>query len=280
MSTRRRAIIVSTITSILVIMFLFDTDFFGYQSVVSSFPFAYLWLKIVPVSLIAIVLYIGVMWVLFFKGRGVSRFSIGMFPSVALTPYLLSSESITESIFSDLGRVSLIIVSALICWIFIYLLILTANVVNGYVIYNIPLGQAGKAAQFIFSLIASYILILLLFGTGTRIELRIPLIFIFVFFYSFSCIWTLQLRPRQLWVNSIVISIIIAFAAFTLSLWPITAAYASMILVIFLYILLNMALETRENISSTMRVEYALLLVLVVMILFINAQWGINGTIF
>ncbi len=279
MTTRVRAIIIATITTLLVFIGL--SGLVDYQNLLSAYGIENeVITEFIVAAAISLVLTLGTWWTLYFKRKGLSLFLIGTFPGVAVFPFLLLFVSIISSIFSGLGQLAIALISAIIYWLVVYFLILTANVLNGSILYEIPLGQAGKAAQFIFALVSSYFLIALLFGAAFPVELRIGLIGFFVFYFSFTTIWTLKVPLSQVWLSSIAISVIMMLATLLLTIWPIESIYATLTLVVLLYIMLNVALEMRQKVGRMIWIEYVVLVVMVIIILFTNGSWGINGTIF
>lgn len=279
MTTRFRAIIVTTLITLL--FFLGLSGIVDYELVLSEQGIAEGVLsEFVIAGVFSLLITIGTWWTLFFKRKGLSLLTIGTFPGMAAFPFMLLFVSIITSIFSGVGQLAIAFISSLVFWLVVYLLILTANVLNGAVLFNIPLGQAGKAAQFIFSLISSYFLIAFLFGAVFPIEARIGLIATFVFYFSYVNMWALEdINNRQAWLSAVSITAVISMATLVLSIWPIESIYTTLSLVVILYILLNVALEMRQRIGSMIWLEYAVLTFLIVLILFTNGIWGINGTL-
>lgn len=276
MTTRVRSLIVTSFTAGLFVIFLSGlldislvSSTLGIGNQIGGNVFAAL--------VISSCLALGTTWVLFFKSKQRSILVLSLFPALAIFPYVLLADSVIKSIFTGLGQISVSIIAAAIYWVVTYLLILTANVLNGALLFNIPLGQAGKAAQFIFSLISSYFLIAFLFGGAFGIEIRLLVISVFVFYFSYACIYVLQLPTREIWMSSLVITLVMVVITVLLSVWPIASVYATLVAVVFFYIMLNVALEVREKIGNAIWIEYAVLLVLIAIILFTNANWGING---
>lgn len=278
MSTRFRAIVIATIASVLFLLATLDSldkwiwgaDITSVSSSAREFTQAFI---------VSLVIAIGTFWVLFFKRKGLSLFSIGIFPAVAIFPYMLFTDTIISSFLGGLEQVPAAIIASLVFLGVCYLLILTANVLNGSVLYSIPLGQAGKASQFVFSLISSYLLIAYLFGGAFSLELRLLLIGSFSFYFAYSGIWALQVSAQQVWLSSGAIALVMVLLTGLLSVWPIPSIYATIVAVVFLYIMLNVALEMREYINRAVWLEYGVLLIFIVIILFTLGEWGINGTI-
>ena len=222
-------------------------------------------------------------WTLFFKRVKGSLINIVLFPAITIIPYLLFSDTVLESLVSGLGGVSGLIVLLIGFGIFLYLLLLTANILNGSVIYKIPLGQAGKASQFIFSLIGTYFLInysIISEGFGTsKILFLICMTLPFIAYWSFANVWILQLSFKQTIISAIVITLVMLLSLTSLYIWPVPSIYYTVINTIIFYVLLNIALETRQKIGNAFWVEYYVLLALCIGALILLSSWGINGTI-
>lgn len=278
MSTRFRAVVVTVIASLLYLAFAMRIISLSFIAQVLS-PNNEVVDNLLAATAISITLFVGCLWVLFFKRRGGSYLTNGLYPSVTIFPYALLTISYLNPTFTGLELISAGLASGAVFAVVCYLLLLTANVLNGAVLYNIPLGQAGKAAQFIFSLISSYLLLVFVFGSPFSIVYRLLAIGIFSFFFSFSALWALQVGQKQLWLSSFAITILMSLVVTLLSIWPLSAVLATVVAVIFLYICLNMALEIREKVSYMIWVEYFLLVVLALLILITYSPWGINGTL-
>ncbi len=227
---------------------------------------------------ISILLFLGTLWVLFFKRRAQSYITVGLFPAIAILPYTILAESVISSLFTGLRQLPLIVIAAAVFWLLTYLLILTANVLNGSILFRIPLGQAGKASQFIFSLIATYLWSAYLFSASSPLWIRVIIIAGSVFYFTYSALWVAGVESKELWQAALVVALLLAAMVVILSIWPITSVYATLSLVIVFYTILNVALEMRENLSAMVWFEHAVLILLVLIILFTNASWGINGT--
>lgn len=229
--------------------------------------------------LVSVLLALGTSWVLFFKSKNKSLLILSLFPGVAIFPFILLADSIVSTIFADLGKAAVTLIITGLYWLISYLLILTSNVLSGSLIFSIPLGQAGKAAQFIFSLISAYMLIAFLFGAAFPIEIRILGVCAFVFYYSYACVYVLQVSNYQMLLVSIAVTLLMGLVIAVLSVWPIGSVYATLTAVVLLYVMLSVALEIRPKISNAIWVEYAVLFMLVIVILCVYGNWGINGSL-
>lgn len=163
MTTRFRALAITTLATL--VFLLTVLGFFGRAPAATDY-LSTLAFDLGRVVTVGVVMLLGTLWVLFFKRKGNSVIAVGLFPAVTITPYILFTDTIINSIFAGLAQIPSALLAALVFWFLAYLLILTANILNGAVLYNIPLGQAGKAAQFVFSLISAYLLVAYVFGSA------------------------------------------------------------------------------------------------------------------
>lgn len=229
---------------------------------------------------IAVVLFLLNLWVLFFKLNKSTIFTIAAFPAFCIIPFLIFSFSLIASVnnFGNKLLLSLIVVAAVTA--VNYLLILTSNILNGSIYQELPLLQAGKASQFIFSLISSYLILIYAFGSYQDFLLRIIVSLPFIYYFSYSSIWmNKNVSSNQVFTRSLAITLIMGLTLLVVSIWPIDSVYAILAASVIFYILLNVALEIRKNLNRTVWVEYGVLTVLILILLFANSSWGINGSI-
>ncbi len=275
-TTRVRAIIVASVAAL-----LFLATLLGWIDYVQIFPFLADATDVTANTFTAVatslLVFFGTLWVLFFKSKKGSLFIFSGFVGIAFFPYVLLSDSVLRSLFLDLGTVSVSILASVVAWVVCYLLTLTANVLNGSLQFNIPLGQAGKAAQFIFSLVSSYLLFTFLFGTGMDLLPKILIAALFVFAYTYSCLFGLNLPGRQSVISSTAISLMMLTLTAIISIWPLNSVYATLVCVVVFYVLLNVALEMREKLAKTLWFEYGILFLLIVILVVTNARWGVQG---
>jgi hypothetical protein len=235
---------------------------------------------IINSAIIFILLLVGNIWILFGKVTKPSFFTVGSFPSITLLPFLILSNSLLVSASSFTDR---LIFSMLVSFVIVnitYLLILTSNILNGSLFNKIPLEQAGKASQFIFSLISSYLILIYAFSSNQNIIIRLLIALPFIFYFSYSAIWMNRaLSSSQIFIRAFSITLLMAIGVMILSIWPIDSAYAILAASVIYYVLLNVALEFRPKLNRAVWVEYLVLVTLIIILLLTNGQWGINGTL-
>ena len=155
-NTRSRILIT---TSLLTFLFV----------LVQQYDFRTIWpidLSFDPVKpfILSFFAYVLCYWVLHFKVTGERFVTILLFPAISVFALSLLSEILIAGILSDFGQLGLVLVSTFVFWLFVYITYLTVNVLNVSYIREIPLGQAGRAAQFVLTMIIAYISFFLVFS--------------------------------------------------------------------------------------------------------------------
>lgn len=268
-NTRTRIMIT---TSLLTFLFL----------LVQQYDFRTIWpinLSFDPIKpfILSFVAYILCYWVLHFKVTGERYVTILLFPAISVFALSLLSEILIVGILSDFGQLGLVLLSAIVFWVFVYITYLTVNVLNVSYLREIPLGQAGRASQFILTMIIAYISFFLVFSNDIFLVFRELFILFETFLLVYITLWTIKISKRQRIIASLNIGVLISLLTFILSLWPINSTYIALVLILVFYVCLGIALEIREFISQFIWVEYVSLLVLIFVMLFLLAEWGING---
>lgn len=221
-------------------------------------------------------------WSLFYKYTTRSLLLINTFPVFVILPYLFLVISINESFFSLQSKLIFSSASTLGAGMLIYLICLTVNILNGSIVLknSLPLEQAAKAAQFIFTLISSYVLFIFIYVTNQNLVIKLISVLIFTTFLTLSCFESIkEVSVNQKLLRSVTISFVLILAMLLLSIWPVEGVYVVLSISIFYYILLNTALEIRNRISKNLYIEFTVLIVLIAFTLLTNAIWGIRGTI-
>lgn len=216
-------------------------------------------------------------WVSEFRISGERFITILGFPALGSMVFSLFVELIVSSIFGQLGILSFILFTGVIYAFFVYILFLTSNVLNLAHLDDIPLGQAGRAAYFIINMIIQYLLFIMILSNDLFIVIQIGLVFCSSFLMITSTLWTIKLKASKRVLVAVAISTLLSFTTLVLSTWPIEVTFMSFVLLIFLYITLGIALETREKFSQWIWIEYGLLFLIIFLILLITSNWGING---
>lgn len=205
---------------------------------------------------------------------------LSFYSSLVIAPLGLLALSIG---FSDPNFWSLVISIAALTLFFvvlIYFILLDVNIINISQKLEMPLEQAGRAAQFIFTLLSSYTVLILFFGADFNFFEKLLIIISFIFLITFLSLYS----PRganglQSIIKSSSISLSIALSIFVLSIWPVNFVYAILAIAVIYYILLSLGMEFRTRLPKQVYYEYFTLVAIVIFLLLINSVWGILGTI-
>jgi len=177
-------------------------------------------------------------------------------------------------------RLNFFITNAFILLVLTYVLHASVNVLNLSSIQNIPLAQAGKSANYIITLIISYLGLAVTINSSFSIILQGILVFFMIGLFTNTALWTINLEKEQRLTATLGVSLIVLLAFFILSLWPIETFYLSLIMALIYYMILGIALEVREVLPRWIWLEYGAIFSVIVLILLLIGNWGINGTIF
>lgn len=267
--TRTRIIIASVILTLSFIL-LQQIDFGQILQIGLSFD------PIKPVIL-SVMAYLICYWVLHFKVSGERFVTILLFPAITVFALTLLSEILIAGIFSSYGQVGLLLVSAVVFGVSNYITISTVNVLNVSYLREIPLGQAGRAAQFVITMLIAYMSFFMVFSNEILFVFKELFILFLTFLLVYISLWSIRISKKQRIVAALDIALLVTVLAFILSLWPINSTYVSLVLVLVFYSCLGIALEIRDIINRVIWIEYVSLLVLIFITLFLLAEWGING---
>lgn len=219
-------------------------------------------------------------WVLFFNHSSKSLSVTGVYPSIALFPFFILGFTLFDSINNQVARLVLVLAMSAVFAVLGYITLLTNNILHGSIKMQLPLEQAAKAVQFIFSLLSTYLIMIFVLGADIDIFRRLVFILPFIFYYSYSSIWFLRhLRKKDVFNKSILLTLLVGLSIVVVAVWPIDSVYSILFSAVVYYILLNVALENRKKIPYGYWVEYLVLISLAIFILFTTAFWGINGSI-
>jgi len=207
---------------------------------------------------------------------------LSLYPAVICFPLLLFMISFLNTEETEVSRLFLSGLFSFVYYIISYFVLLTANILNTSVKVKIPLEQAAKASQFIFSLISTYLVLILFFGSNYNFIEKNLLILPFVAYLTFSSV--LMVNEEKNNFNKSIsktasITLTIFFAIFVFSIWPISYIYAILAIAVCFYILLSISLEVRNKLNKYVWIEYTTLICLITLLLLVNSFWGINGTL-
>lgn len=221
--------------------------------------------------------YIGAYWSLFFKIRGERFLTLLFFPALGVFLVSLLGELIIISILAGLGQVTLIVSSGIFLGVYVYIVLLTVNILNKSYIENIPLALAGRGALFILALVNAYLMFFMAFSNDLNILVRLIIVFFISSMLINTCLWSVEFSFKNRMLVAVGISMLLCFVAFILSLWPLIAPYSALVMALFFYVFLNISMEIREIIGKWIWIEYLTLFLLIILFLLLLPEWGING---
>jgi len=256
------------------------------------FSFVYLILQIVDLGkvfsidqdvlkafIVSILFLFGLYWVLGFKIKGIRIITILAYSSYLVFIMSLFLELV---IFKNVGRISEKTLSLIILIIYafgVYFLILTMNILNKSYVSRIPLAQAAKAANFLYTLIASYFSFLIILRSGIDFYFKVIIFTLVIFLLTLNLFWFKKESRRQLFGETNAVVVIMVLLFLVLLMWPLSVELSTMFFTIVFYILLGLGLEERETTSPLMSFEYIVLLIIAVFLLLKLTTWGINSSL-
>jgi len=270
-NTRARVIIVSILTAVIYAVQA-TLDYEAYFNLDSK-----LFSDLLKGAIIGAFLYLGAFWALFFKVRGERLITIMLFPSFGIVALSILLQLILTSFIGGIGQIPLFIISLVIIGVFTYINLLSVNILNTSYLQNIPLAQAAKASIFILSLLDGFLIFFLLFTNDINILYRIGGVFLTVILLSYISLWSVDMFRSEKLLTAIALAVLLTFIAGAISIWPISAPYLALTLTLVFYIFMNISLEMREIISEYIWIEYAVIFSLILLLLLLLSEWGING---
>lgn len=234
---------------------------------------------IVKALTVSVLFFFGLYWVLGFNVKGLRFVTILGYSSFLI---FIQSFLLELVVFQHIGRISEKTVSVFVLMLFgltIYFLILTVNILNVSYVSKIPLAQAAKAANFLYTLFGAYFSFLLLLRSGAGEIFKFFFFNLVVFLLTLNIFWFKKESFRQLFgeTGSVLLCMVTLYIVFLL--WPLSVEVASMFYIVVFYILLGLGLEERESSSVVMKIEYIFLVIIAVFLLLRLAVWGINGPV-
>jgi hypothetical protein len=278
-STRSRIVIITVLTTVIYLALL-NTSLTD----VLKLPVPKLNFDPVKYLLLALVVYLGTYWVVYFKVKGERFLTVLLFPAISVVAISFLTDLIVAQLLlpslGEFGQISFGIFSMLIFGIFLYIILLTVNILNAASLTDIPLGQAARAAMFLLVLVVAYIAFFLLYSNDISIFVRFPLLSFFGGFLLYISLWTIKMPIGQRIIAGTAVGLLLGTIGLILSVWPIASAYIALVLSLFFYICLNIAMEIRETLSQFIWLEFIILFGLIMMLLIILSEWGINGGLY
>lgn len=192
---------------------------------------------------------------------------------------IFSILSLHESLSSIRGSL-LSIILITIYFIGTYFLLLNSNLLNISLVTSIPLERASKTAQYISSVLISYLSLYTIIASNLDWYIKIALLSTSIYIFNYQLIWFNNFNKihKIKLINTLTILIIIL--CFALLTWPITPQNYSLIITIISYVIWGIYLENHDKLSGSTWLEYIALISLGLFFIISSATWGIFGHLF
>ena len=160
----------------------------------------------------------------------------------------------------------------------IYVLCLTMNIFTVSAIRTIALLRAARGVGFVLSLITSFLVFDAILSLRTAIFYLLPLVCIISFPLFLQGFWSVILEKnfsKDMFVQSLVATLVMVETAAILFFWPVTVVVGSLFLTVTFYILLGLGQSKIEGrlFPVTVR-EHLVVGVLVFIAMFFATHWG------
>jgi hypothetical protein len=160
----------------------------------------------------------------------------------------------------------------------IYVLCLTMNIFTVSAIRTIALLRAARGVGFVLSLVTSFLVFDAILSLRSSIYYLLPLVFIVSFPLFFQGFWSIILDKefsKDIFIVSVVATLVMVETAAVLFFWPVTVVVGSLFLTVTFYILLGLGQSKIEGrlFSTTVR-EHLTVGALVFIAMFFATHWG------
>ncbi len=158
-----------------------------------------------------------------------------------------------------------------------YLLLLAQNVFNVASIRTIPLYRAASTASFLFTLLSAFFIFNVVYAFNLLFIWNGLVILLLSFPLILQSYWTITMDDRistQVFVQSLVLSFILAELAFCFSFWPMPTTIWSLSLSSSIYVLLGLTTQVIRGKSNNRVVwEYLGIGTVVLVVSFLTSSW-------
>ena len=160
----------------------------------------------------------------------------------------------------------------------IYILCLTMNIFTVSAIRTIALLRAARGVGFVLSLVTSFLVFDAILSLRSQIYYLLPLVLIVSFPLFIQGFWSVVLEreySKDMFVLSLISTLIMVEMATALFFWPVTVVVGSLFLTVTFYILLGLGQSKIEGrlFSATVR-EHLVVGTVVFVTMFIATHWG------
>ena len=218
--------------------------------------------------LIASALYFGLYWILEFNVIGLRLIFVFLLPIIF--SFLFVQRSLALWGDRGVGFPVAVLFSSMV-----YILILTANILNVSSIKKIPLLQVAQTSLYFFSTISIFLMFDAVQGleTGTILDTLIVAVAGFIIIYQL--IWFIVESRSDIFYITLLINLILVLIYFTLSFFPIPYMLYNLILASVFYVITGLFMHSvKKSLSRSVFWEYVLVIVVIATITIASLDWG------
>ncbi|MEA3356840.1 MAG: hypothetical protein U9Q67_00145 [Patescibacteria group bacterium] len=226
----------------------------------------------------SIIAYLGLAWALRFEISETGWLTVLPQPAIFVMGVVLFFEMFFFQQFERIyeGVVFGLLLAGFV--IVIVLVFLTANILNVAKVRDIPLIQAAQTSSYLISLLSVYVVSFSLISSGLGI-------FDVVLMMFGTCWLIVYVHLSHFSIGENLVrwySAGIAWAAVSvgaaLLLWPLEALFVSLIPAVIVYVGIGLVMhKLKKLLGLQIYLEYIIVLVLVLLIILLRANWGIGG---
>lgn len=166
---------------------------------------------------------------------------------------------------------------ALLFGLTFYLLLLAQNVFNVAAIRTIPLYRAASTAAFLFTLLSAFFIFNVIFAFNLLFLWNGVVVFLISFPLHLQSLWTIEMEDRistATFIQSLVLSLVLAELALSFSFWPMPPTIWSLTLSSAMYVLLGLTIMFLRGKGSKRVVwEYLSIGVIVLVVSYLTSSW-------
>ncbi len=159
-----------------------------------------------------------------------------------------------------------------------YAILLTENIFSIAAGRTIQLLRAAQAVGFLMTLITAFFIFYTIFSFKLVPWLNVMLVFLASIPLYFQAIWAIDLDKKinyRILNYTVILAFLTGQVAWAISFWPLSLLLSSLFLVSFLYIAIGLVQhEFSGRLFKKTYTEYFQVAVVVIIIMFIMAQWG------
>ncbi|MDD3661638.1 MAG: hypothetical protein PHG63_01095 [Candidatus Dojkabacteria bacterium] len=222
--------------------------------------------------------YVGLMWAFRFEFLPAGYLTVLPLPSLFVFGLVLFVELFFFQRFQRIYEALIFGALLLVFVVVLAVVFLTANVLNVATVKTLPLLQVAQTASYAVSLFSIFFVSYFIVDQGLSLPLTVALLTATLFVATFLHLSHFGLHPRVVLSYSTVLTVCSAMVAAVLLMWPVSTVFRVLLPTIVSYIGVGIVMhDIRKVLRPLIFWEYTVVLCIVLVILILNASWGIAG---